>query len=554
MRARLRHLGRDQRGSVAVMSAVVLPCVFGCMALAIDVASMHLERRTLQGLADLAAISAADQPEKAEEIVQNVLAVNNAGSKVAARVEVGSYTATSSLPVANRFGSVGESNAVRVEMEKTASIYFARVFYSGAGPLIRVEATAARENIAQFSIGSRLLSLDGGLANALLSGLFGTRISLRAMDYTALAAADLDLVSLLKGLATEASVSAGTYEELLDSALHVDQILNAAAVVASSQGQGAADIALRQLAGNTDLRRLGVTGRKVLNPGDIGSLSVGETPSGVAAKISAYDLVRATAQAAGTSQIKLDLGLQVPTLAGLTATITLGEPPQNSSWITTGPEGTIVHTAQTRVRLNAELGTIKGFAPLVSLPVMVDIAAADAKLQNITCGKDPATDATATLLVQPSLAAAWIGEPKSEAAWNEFSAPDIRPATVLNVLGLVKVNVSAGTPAQQEFEAASTFSAAEISRGEVKTVPTSRPLGALFGALFTKPQVSAQALGLGIGLGLGGIEDAVFKLVQPAGAVLDPVLAGLLRALGIGVGEADVRVHAIRCGQSSLVM
>ncbi len=47
-------------------------------------------------------------------------------------------------------------------------------------------AVAARPGgppTAMFSIGSRLASLDGGLANSLLSALLGSRVSLTVMDY-----------------------------------------------------------------------------------------------------------------------------------------------------------------------------------------------------------------------------------------------------------------------------------------------------------------------------------------------------------------------------------
>src|SRR3546814_4521395 len=57
---------------------------------------------------------------------------------------------------------------------------------------IRRSATAAQTRMASFAIGSRLASIDGGVLNALLSGLTGSRIPLKALDYRPLAGADVD--------------------------------------------------------------------------------------------------------------------------------------------------------------------------------------------------------------------------------------------------------------------------------------------------------------------------------------------------------------------------
>ncbi|WP_204337686.1 hypothetical protein, partial [Klebsiella pneumoniae] len=47
-------------------------------------------------------------------------------------------------------------------------------------------ATAASAQLASFSIGTRLLSLQGGVANSLLSALTGSQINLSVMDYNQL--------------------------------------------------------------------------------------------------------------------------------------------------------------------------------------------------------------------------------------------------------------------------------------------------------------------------------------------------------------------------------
>src|SRR3546814_7456007 len=96
---------------------------------------------------------------------------------------------------------------------------------------IRRSATAAQTRMASFAIGSRLASIDGGVLNALLSGLTGSSISLKALDYRALAGADVDLFAWLDALRTQAHVSAGSYDELLGTSVAVGDALAAAASV-----------------------------------------------------------------------------------------------------------------------------------------------------------------------------------------------------------------------------------------------------------------------------------------------------------------------------------
>jgi len=50
---------QDQRGAIAMTAVLAVPLVLGFAAFAIDLGSVFLQTRQLQGVADLAAISAA---------------------------------------------------------------------------------------------------------------------------------------------------------------------------------------------------------------------------------------------------------------------------------------------------------------------------------------------------------------------------------------------------------------------------------------------------------------------------------------------------------------
>lgn len=80
---RLRNMRRDERGSVLVMIAILLPVMLGMAALAIDVAGWYQMRRQLQSSADAAALAGMrDLPiaGTASTTAQNYVAQNVSGA------------------------------------------------------------------------------------------------------------------------------------------------------------------------------------------------------------------------------------------------------------------------------------------------------------------------------------------------------------------------------------------------------------------------------------------------------------------------------------------
>ncbi len=562
MRALLARFRAAREGSIAVMSTLSGACVVGCLALAVDVGSLHLERRQLQSVADLAAVAAAGNRSNAAAAAAEILAANGVTASI--QVEQGAFTPDAALEPAARFSVGGAApNAVRVTLSKPGALYFARVIYGGSAPVIRVKATAAERNVAQFSIGSRLASLNGGMLNEILGDLLGTNVSLSVMDYNGLVAADLDLLDFMHALAGEIGIAAGTYDSVLKADMTLGDVLNAAAEVAGGQGAAAAQMALNRL--RPGVSTLALDGTKLLGLGEMGGLSIGERPSGlsgsnVLTKISALDLVRAAVNAAGpNNQAEISLTGGLSGVASAKIMVTIGEPPQGTSWIEVGAEGAGVYTAQTRVRLVATLLPAKIVLTHVAsleVPLALDIAAGRARLKTISCGADPATDARVELAVRPAIGGIHIGKPKNLANWNSFRPPDIEPADVVSLLGVLKVGVGATALVSNTADISQWFGTADIRDRVIKTVKTTTPLTSLISSLFSGLTVKASALGLEILVGglLAPAEVAVRGLVSPLGAVLEPVLQSLLNALGVGLGEADMRVHGVRCGAPALVM
>jgi uncharacterized membrane protein len=151
--------------------------------------------------------------------------------------------------------------------------------------------------------------------------------------------------------------------------------------------------------------------------------------------------------------------------------------------------------------------------------------------------------------VRPGLASAKIGE-IDESKLDDFTHTlSPTPATLLSVLGLVKVTGKADVEIADTGFGSVSFSAADVADQKIKTVTSSSLASGLITTLIQRLDVTVHALGLGIGLGigLGGLVPALGVLLTPLGPVLDGAINPLLEMLGLRLGQADVRVHGLSC-------
>jgi uncharacterized membrane protein len=238
--------------------------------------------------------------------------------------------------------------------------------------------------------------------------------------------------------------------------------------------------------------------------------------------------------------------------------VAIGEPPQGTSWITLGPEGSEVYTAQMRVRVAATVGPLKvaGANVLLQVPLALDIASGKARLEHISCGTDPAEDAVVELAVRPAIGSFHLGMPDDLDGWLDFDPVDMQPAQIVSVAGLIGVTAEASAAATNSSDIKIEFDVDDIANKTVKTVSTATPLSTLVSSAFGNLDVSVSFLGFGLPLPglLSGAENAVRAALAPVGSVVESKLQELLDSLGIGLGEADVRVYGVRCGAPALVM
>lgn len=523
----------DRRGSVAIMSAFL--AFVGCVvaALAIDLGSLALNARRLQGAADLAAMAAAADIGHAQATAVGTAEANTPGAVVTTEVVVGRYTADAAIAPEARFvGGGADSNAVRVTLRTAAPIYFGALILGRNSVPVERSATAALDEQprAMFSIGSRLAKLDGGVANDLLSALTGSSVSLTAMDYNALAATEINLLAFSDALATELDVTAGDYDALLSRHIDAGRALSVMEGLIGDQS----DSALSELAAaavGVDIQLDQLIGVEAGAPEGLGGA--------LNASVSALDLASAMLEIGGGDR-QLALGLDVPAgVAELKTSLAIGERPNNSPWLAVTREGTpIIRTSQARLYVRARTSQKLAGLAQVNLPILIELASSEARLNKIDCSPSRSV----TLGVRPGVAKASVGA-INEADLDDFTKDlNPTPATVVSVLGLVTVKASAQIEAADQGFTPVHFSDADISARTIKSVHATGIANGIVVSLLQRLNLDVN------GLNLGGLTQALGVLLTPLGPLLDGVINPVLDTLGLKFGEADVRVHGAQCG------
>ncbi len=589
IKRQLQEFWADERGAVIIIFALVLTVMLGFVALGVDLGSLYFQQKTLQTRADLAAISAvnnlSDQP--ADRALMTVLG-NGLDAGAMTSVTFGHYQRDISVPIEDRLTdrelTAPDVNAATVRLQEAAPLYFARTFLQQETTQLGATATAARFDLASFSLGSRLLSLDSGLLNALLSEATGSMIALSVLDYEALANADVDLLTFSDALATRADLTALTYEELLSSDIELLDIAGALLDTGAVQGSTAVlDAILASLTGATvDAERL------IAIAGDDVGIQLDDvlptvTVSALDVLMSAVDVVTAN----HFIETQLDLG--IPDLTSTNLQLIVGERP---AWITFAEKGATAHTAQARLKLDLtfDTGILSGIAPSlnilsVELPLYLEVAGATATLTGLDCGAgdaeplvtfdtgtDPLTGVTGTHVAELFLGN--FPAPTFEDNTTPLDQNDLTDAKLLglnvvvtNLLGLpinlgtdvmVKSHASVGVSESSQ----TTFIRTE--EGTTKNYGSGGLLNSTVSTLVANADIRLAPKAGVVNLLLGTVVAVLDSVLSIVTTLLAPILAalltpvdtlldGVLDMLGIGVGEADLTLHKAHCGRIVLV-
>ncbi|MBT9469736.1 MAG: TadG family pilus assembly protein [Pseudomonadota bacterium] len=544
----------DTEGAVSIIMAGSLMTLVAAAAFAVDVGSIFLQSRKLQGIADLAAMSAARDIDHATAAAQATATANGWSVPLQVNVALGTYNPDPALTVAARFQPGGvKPNAAKVVVQGEADLFFGQMILGKPSVTISRRATAARADMASFSIGTGLLGLDGGIANQLLSQLTGSTVSLSVMDYNALASAKIDLFKYAEALRVSSDLKGVSYDKVLDNEISTGQALTALADLLQSDGAVAAAVSARKLsvaAGNSKE----ITPSKLLDLGPYMSQDHVAGATSTKVQVAAGDFANALLLLADEGrQVQLDLGASVPGILDTDVWLAVGERPNNSPWLTVDRDGeVIVRTAQTRLYIKAKALSALGLLGIqpITLPVYVEAASGEAKLSAMECPETLSAQA-ATLSVRPSVGRVSIGDINTALLNNFKTNLTVTPAPILDVLGVVKVTGLADVHIGGLTWKTVRFTRADIQAATMKTVATDDIAQATVSSLLGSLDLDVHVLGLG--LGLGGIASALTSTLTTLAAPLDTVLNSLTKLLGVQVGKADVRMNGLRCRDAALV-
>ncbi|HEV7343755.1 MAG TPA: TadG family pilus assembly protein [Sphingopyxis sp.] len=536
----LRTVANDRRAGISIATAFAMTMLIGAAALAVDVGSLYLDRRKLQGIADAAAMAAAGRPGEEQAAAQRIIAANcDCGIRIAA-LTTGTYTPDATIAAEQRFAAGGASaNAVRIVLTRDRPLYFGRFLTGRSESIIQATATGARRGYAAFSLGSRVAAVNGGLPNALLSGLTGSQINLSVMDYNALASTDIDLLAFSDALRTEIDSEVLTFGQTLDSQVTMPQVVSALA--RASEGQAAS--ALEHIADRALPRGLFPSRAIDLGPR---SSSFRVDPANPV-KVNALSLLRAMLLLGSANrQVDLAVASNLQGGSGIDIALLIGEPPAHSPLIAvTDTNAVIVRTAQVRLKLDTKVQT-----PLASvhIPVLAELGSASARIADIDCGRNSSAAVSLAVVTSPAMLA--IGTVDAAVFQNMQRPLDPRSARVVK-LPLASVDAEAELVLSDLNEKQVPFSRSDIDNGRVKTVSSSGLVAGAAKSLSDRMDLRVNVLGLG--LNLNALRTVVGDTVALAAPVLDTVLADLTGLLGVHVGQADARVNALRCGKAKLV-
>lgn len=542
----------DKRGSVAIVVAGAGAALVAAAAAAVDLGSVHLVSRRVQGAADLAALAAAGDPARGAEAARRT-AIANIGKRSSVDVEFGAYTADARLRPADRFRVGGEPDSARVSVETEAPLYFGAAILGRQSVTVRRTATAAQARLGSFSLGTRLAALRGGVANALLGALTGSEVTLSVMDYNALLQADISVFEFMDALRTEMNLTAVSYDTLLASDVKAADALKAAAAVLAAAERTSEARTLSRIAvatGDQKKLRLG----KLIDLGPYQPRDKAAHPVDVS--VGAYDLASAVLTAANANrQIELDLSnAGVPGLADVKAWLAVGEPPAQAAWLTIGRAGEAqIRTAQARLMLETSLLSANpagGLLPL-KVPLVVELASAEARLSAVRCGRSPSNHSM-TVQVRPSVATVSLGDIDDGALPNFRRSLNVDYATLAQLPGL-KVRARAKVKLGGEQWRDLVFSGADIEQHRLKRVSSNSFVGGVASNLMRDVHVDATVAGLGLGGAASLVTRTVGATLAAAAPPLDALIEGTLATAGLSIGEADVRPAGVRCMSAALV-
>lgn len=336
-----------QRGAIGLTAALTLGLALVFLLLVIDSGRLYLEKRKLQGIADMAALEAVQRngnciPATNTAPVYAGASATRNGYVIppgnALNVNCGTLTTdASNLRVFS--ADATKTDAIQVIASRPVLTSVAggvwSLFNGNAYNLmtqLTAKAVAAPKILppqSQLTIKSTLLTVDSTKSDALdllFGKLLGGSLSLGGVGYQGLVGSDINLLSYLNQLALNVNVQAGNYDELLAKNLKIGQLIDAAGTVLQAGGTSAS------VAAATALGKISaLVGNADVTLGTLLQLQAGAVSSGLNTTVNAFQLAQAFVQLANkVNGVVADIPVTIP---GVTANLKVKviQPPQLSS-------------------------------------------------------------------------------------------------------------------------------------------------------------------------------------------------------------------------------
>ena len=396
MSPQLRGIGftgpQQQRGAIGLMAAVTLGMVLLFMLLVVDSGRLYLEQRKLQRVADMAVLEAVSRGGTCG------LTLPNAQSLAEENAKRNNFIPGGAQQIATACGTL-ETNAttqVRKFKEDTKSIDAIQVIAttivptSVAGGLwsmfskdgfsteTNLAASAVGSNggspLAQLTIRSSLINISdkqSSILNPLIGGMLGGSLSLNAVSWNGLLDTKISLLSYLNTL-LDLNTTIGSTDELLNTNLHLSQLLDAIAINVLKKNGPSAKLVIDNLAVLSALP----SSSQLLKLGELLNIKNGTPSAGLNTEISIFDLLQGVAQLSNSKNfIDTHLTTSLTGIAKIDIYTKVIEPPQISAIgnpaLINGryddPNKISVRTAQIQTRIHLDLPIVQALQPLTDL-------------------------------------------------------------------------------------------------------------------------------------------------------------------------------------------
>jgi uncharacterized membrane protein len=457
-RLRRRH---DENGAVAVLAVSGLVVAMIAASLAIDLGTLSQTARQDQKIADLAALDGVRalpaDPTAAviASATRNALTCPDTNPADGCGMTVqwsdsitGIFTSSAlTLPLAS---------AVRVSVTQKHSNDFPLV---GGGKTVTRTATATQGNgsgcytppdicvrtdstpIGTVKVGSTLASVtsEGTILDKLLTQTVGGTYTLNAVGWQGLSSGSVSFSRLRTAL----GMSTGTTDSVLDANLTYRQLLDATVSALNAQGGSSVTVATYLATIATQVSTVAGATMTLRKFFDITG-NVGSGKDVADATMNVKDIVVGGMTLADSDHFaSLHLtAADIPGLPGNYVDVKFGliEAPQVKSGPpkASGVYRTIAHTGQIRLQVTVNLSvSVLGLGILdVNVPYYLEIGAADAKLDTLTCPSGSSTPTDVSILGTTDAGKTVVGVVADVDLRNPAATPVPTLSHIVNVLGI----------------------------------------------------------------------------------------------------------------------